>query len=327
MDRMVSKINNLKWFCSTGIRLALYMLLFFGAQIIAMLVMQAIKFDYMVYKGLWETIYVIFAVLFLFMAISIERVINAKENAIYKLNQESSQEEVKLERRDEKWCNGSVIKLDKVGIKRLLILLVIALSLIALVNWYLFFAQTIASKVQGGAIEQAVEEYDTAMDRYAYVEQTLVPKWDVILEYISLVIFVPVIEEILFRGLLFGQCKRRLPFVAAVLLSGLLFGVTHGLSIQIGYALIAGMVLGSVYYYFNSLWCSIIVHSVFNLFGGVFFTLGTDFPQIADKMRRINFTLTYVEDIMLLLVLEFALFLIAKKLLVNNKEKEKKEEI
>ena len=56
------------------------------------------------------------------MAISIERVINAKENAIYKLNQESSQEEVKLERRDEKWCNGSVIKLDKVGIKRLLIL-------------------------------------------------------------------------------------------------------------------------------------------------------------------------------------------------------------
>ena len=89
-------------------------------------------------------------------------------------------------------------------------------------------------------------------------------------------IFVSIIEEVLFRGLLFDYFKKYHKINIAILLQALFFGLTHILNIssfsqipailvQILYTSFLGIILGIIYHKSNNILFPIIFHFLFNV--------------------------------------------------------------
>ena len=78
----------------------------------------------------------------------------------------------------------------------------------------------------------------------------------------------PIIEEIIFRGLVFTRLCRAMPAAAAIILSSTIFGAMHGTLIWAAYGFIGGIAMTLVFMKYRSLIVSMLMHCVFNLFGG-----------------------------------------------------------
>ena len=74
----------------------------------------------------------------------------------------------------------------------------------------------------------------------------------------------PVVEEIVFRGVLYGWLRRFLSPAAGIVLSALVFGAVHGIPQLVPALAVQGVVLAMVYERTRSLWPSIVLHGVFN---------------------------------------------------------------
>ena len=85
---------------------------------------------------------------------------------------------------------------------------------------------------------------------------------------IASVLFAPVLEEIVFRGLMFTRLCRGMPAAAAAILVATIFAVMHGTLIWACYAFVCGILMLLIYVKYRSLFASIIFHMVFNIFGG-----------------------------------------------------------
>lgn len=84
----------------------------------------------------------------------------------------------------------------------------------------------------------------------------------------AVLIVAPLVEEVFFRGFVFGGLVSRLGWVPAALLSGFLFGAVHGntpeaLPLIVPFTLI-GAAFAWGYYKTGSLWVSIAAHFLFN---------------------------------------------------------------
>ena len=109
--------------------------------------------------------------------------------------------------------------------------------------------------------------------------QMISHRYELILAYLVLVIIGPIIEEILFRGYLFGVLRKRLSSWVTTLIVAFVFGVLHlgiGLSseLQLNVAIdtfILSLWLGFLRSHTGSLWSSIFVHILKN--GLVFFAV------------------------------------------------------
>lgn len=77
----------------------------------------------------------------------------------------------------------------------------------------------------------------------------------------------PVSEELLMRGVLYGEMRRslRLPVWLAVSVSAVVFAVMHGNLLQIGTTLTLGAFLALAYEYTRSIWVPITLHGLFNV--------------------------------------------------------------
>ena len=64
-----------------------------------------------------------------------------------------------------------------------------------------------------------------------------------VMELLSSALFTPILEELVFRGILFQRLKRLLPLWCALPVSSLLFAVMHFNIVQFIYALLMGLVL------------------------------------------------------------------------------------
>lgn len=85
-----------------------------------------------------------------------------------------------------------------------------------------------------------------------------------------MIIFIPIIEEIIFRGLILNEIiSSTKNFKLAIIFQAILFGIVHGNIVQSTYAFILGLVLGAVAYFFQSIYLSIVMHCVFNLMGSI----------------------------------------------------------
>lgn len=80
---------------------------------------------------------------------------------------------------------------------------------------------------------------------------------------LSVVIIPPLVEEIMFRGVIL-QSLRRYGNGFAVLVSAMLFGMYHGNLIQMVFAFLSGLALGYVVIRTNSLLPSILIHFINN---------------------------------------------------------------
>ncbi len=87
--------------------------------------------------------------------------------------------------------------------------------------------------------------------------------------FIAVVLVAPVVEELIFRGLMVNRLSRVMPGWLAVVLAAAVFGVCHGHPVWSGYAFVLGCVFGFVDLRAGSIWPSILGHMVFNSFSQV----------------------------------------------------------
>ncbi len=94
----------------------------------------------------------------------------------------------------------------------------------------------------------------------------------------------PVLEELIFRGVIFNLLKKtfRSP-LPAILISGIAFGVWHGNLVQSVYAIITGIVLALVYEKTNDIKYPILIHVLNNALSALpSGTQNTSIPFIID---------------------------------------------
>ena len=77
-------------------------------------------------------------------------------------------------------------------------------------------------------------------------------------------ILMPVLEELIFRGLAFRLMRRKWPFLTAMILSSLLFGIYHGNLVQFIYASLCGCLLAYLYEVYGKIWAPILAHMSMN---------------------------------------------------------------
>lgn len=87
--------------------------------------------------------------------------------------------------------------------------------------------------------------------------------WVLVLYGISVTIIPPIVEELLFRGMVL-QGLRKFGDTFAIVVSAMLFGLYHGNFVQMVFAFIAGLVMGLVVVRTGSIWTSIMIHCINN---------------------------------------------------------------
>lgn len=86
-----------------------------------------------------------------------------------------------------------------------------------------------------------------------------------VLDTLDAVVGAPIVEEIIFRGLLFGALVRRIGFVAAAIVSSLVFAAVHGYGLEGTIAVtVTGSLLCWVYWRTGRLWTAMLAHGVHN---------------------------------------------------------------
>lgn len=155
--------------------------------------------------------------------------------------------------------------------------IVIALGLLGFVTIYMMVVNLVAEAGgEASAVASDLEKYESTVDRYSEVAVEVVPFFDKFLNYLAVSIFIPIAEELVFRGIILGQFMKKYNALVSILISATIFGVLHGISIHIGYALVSGIIIGSVYYFTSSIFMSTLVHMIFNFFGGTLSLILTD---------------------------------------------------
>lgn len=99
----------------------------------------------------------------------------------------------------------------------------------------------------------------------------LVFQYEYVVAFVTLVVIAPFVEEVFFRGYLYGKLKRYVPTWAAILLVSALFGIAHG-QVNVGImTFVMGIFLCLLRDWTGSLWPAIMMHMIRN--GIAFFLL------------------------------------------------------
>lgn len=188
---------------------------------------------------------------------------------------------------------------DKSEKRKIICTAIVAFGLAGLVAVYMMGANYISDYLK--SLKDNLDHYRDTVNRYSEVPQQKVPLWDSLLYIAATCTVVPLCEEFLFRGVIMGKMRMIMPAGFAVLVQAVIFGLMHGITIHIGYAVICGIVLGSVYLYTNDLRMTVLVHAIFNFLGSAFPNL-LELEQfgIASSLRGdIRYILTLSEYFMM----------------------------
>jgi CAAX amino terminal protease family protein len=181
--------------------------------------------------------------------------------------------------------------------------IIITLGMGLVSSLWLDFAYTQLANVP--FVAQSVESFDSAWstigeDPYIWV-------------CLSVVIFGPIAEELLFRGIIHNSIKKVCNPYVAIVLSGLMFGIWHGEFVQTVYTTFFGIALAVVYEYSGSLWVPIGMHILNN------FT--STLPPALDTTST-YLLITRIEEICLLPTILLLIYMIRA---IHKKEKESHE--
>lgn len=88
-----------------------------------------------------------------------------------------------------------------------------------------------------------------------------------LMAWLTAVLMAPILEEVVFRGLVYTRLKKGLPLIAAAIVTSLAFGIAHGTIIWAIYTFVFSMVLIWVFEKFQSLAACIVLHMAYNLSG------------------------------------------------------------
>ena len=85
--------------------------------------------------------------------------------------------------------------------------------------------------------------------------------------FLSAVIAAPIVEEVIFRGVVLGSFRKIFPAWASILISAIIFGVYHMNPVAIVYATVMGIIAGVVYEKKQNLLFPIMLHMANNFIG------------------------------------------------------------
>ena len=192
-------------------------------------------------------------------------------------------------------------KMPKWMVVPFVIIVTLGMGLVS--SLWLDFAYTQLANVP--FVAQSVESFDSAWstigeDPYIWV-------------CLSVVIFGPIAEELLFRGIIHNSIKKVCNPYVAIVLSGLMFGIWHGEFVQTVYTTFFGIALAVVYEYSGSLWVPIGMHILNN------FT--STLPPALDTTST-YLLITRMEEICLLPTILLLIYMIRA---IHKKEKENHE--
>ena len=85
-----------------------------------------------------------------------------------------------------------------------------------------------------------------------------------LLPALAIVIAAPLAEELVFRGVVQSRLEQAMPNWAAVAIQAALFGLIHGVPVQIGYAIVIGLIFGWVRCRTGSILPGAAAHAAFN---------------------------------------------------------------
>lgn len=132
------------------------------------------------------------------------------------------------------------------------------------------------------------------------------------LELATAGIIVPVLEELVFRGILFKRLSFIVKLPWAIIISSVVFGLVHGNLVQFVYATLLGAVMCFVYIRCKNILAPIILHMTANTIS----VLLSDCKPVAELMEKPVISLLYI-----LICLVFAI--IAPIFLLKNTKTEK----
>lgn len=87
----------------------------------------------------------------------------------------------------------------------------------------------------------------------------------ILMQILSVGIVVPVVEELIFRGLAYKRLERYGNWKTAMVVSSLFFGVYHMNAVQFIYATIMGLLFAYLYHKMKTIWAPIVLHCTANI--------------------------------------------------------------
>ena len=118
-----------------------------------------------------------------------------------------------------------------------------------------------------------------------------------LIQFLTAGIVAPIVEELIFRGLVYRRTKKMTGTIAAAILSAALFGVFHGNWVQAPYAFIIGIVAVFVYEKFKSIVAPIMLHMSANILSVLIMTMASSDTPTVDSLN-ID-TLSYVSSLII----------------------------
>ena len=118
----------------------------------------------------------------------------------------------------------------------------------------------LAISVTTGLLPSVAESQSEYMELQEAITASANP-W---LEAAVVVLVAPLVEELLFRGLVQRTLLCSIKPFSAIVISGICFGFFHGNQYQMVFTIPLGLLLGYVAYRFDSLWPSVLLHLGFN---------------------------------------------------------------
>ena len=112
---------------------------------------------------------------------------------------------------------------------------------------------------------QDVELLKKSIDEASAITPELTGTGQLLIAMFFASLFAPMIEELLFRGIIMYELRKIMRPWAAIGLQAILFGAAHGVLFQSMFAVVVGVFLGVVYYKTKSLKTAVICHGAFNL--------------------------------------------------------------
>lgn len=110
------------------------------------------------------------------------------------------------------------------------------------------------------------------MNGYIQASSPALQSQNIFLQIISVVIIAPIVEEIVFRGIILRKFGKAMPIILAVILNSCLFGLGHGQIVWMIYTAILGILFSIVMIKEKSVVAPILMHMVYN-FSGLFIDL------------------------------------------------------
>ncbi len=152
-----------------------------------------------------------------------------------------------------------------------------------------------------GLLEVILPLFPRTFEKYMILMDTVIMGDSIILTTILTVVFAPIAEECMTRGLTMNGAKRYMPLWAANVVQAFIFGVYHGNIVQGVYAFFIGLLCGWIVIKSKSILPAILLHMTIN---GAALFVGYIIPMFIQESKLLTAILSVATGAIILVILK-----------------------